>query len=155
MLNYWSIPIVFMWYLRHGDYNIYFSTKNCCSNVSMERTELRTLVIILDLTHLSAWEDLPLIWKHKYYLLEGGNLDVVYNWTDGIGGVAFNIVKWVGVYVAWKLELFLWCYTGLDVIYIWGVVLFLIGSNVFTIKSRQDRCSRGINCRWCMRSWRW
>ena len=68
----------------------------------------------------------------------------MYNWTDGIGGVAFNIVKWVGVYVAWKLELFLWCYTGLDVIYIWGVVLFLIGSNVFTIKSRRDRCSREL-----------
>ena len=51
------------------------------------------LVSILDFTLLEAWEDLPLIWKHEYYLPAGGNLVVVCNLTDGIGSVAFNGVK--------------------------------------------------------------
>ena len=57
--------------------------------------------MILDLTHLSAWEDSPWIWKHEYYLPAGDNLVVVCNLTDGLGSVAFNVVKWVGVDVAW------------------------------------------------------
>ena len=61
------------------------------------------LVIILDLTHLSAWEDLSLILKHKYYLPAGGNLVVVCNLTDEIVSLVFNGVKWVGVDVAWAL----------------------------------------------------
>ena len=61
------------------------------------------LVIILDLTHLVAWEDLPLIWKHKYSLPWGGNSVAMCNITDGIGGVAFNGVKLVRVEVAWTL----------------------------------------------------
>ena len=36
---------------------------------------------------------------------------------------------------------FLWCDTWVDVIYIWDVVLVLIVSNVYIIKSRRDRCS--------------
>ena len=64
-LNDWSIPIVFMWYLRCGDCGIPLSTKHSCSNVSMNRIESIALVIILDLTQLVAWEDLLLIWKHK------------------------------------------------------------------------------------------
>ena len=55
------------------------------------------LVIIPDLTHLAAWEDLSLIWEHKYSLPAGGNLVVVCNLTDTIGSVALNGVKWVGV----------------------------------------------------------
>ena len=69
----------------------------------MESIESMILVIILDLTHLAAWEDLPLIWKHKHYLPAGGNLVVVCNLTDAIDIVALNGVKWVGVYVAWTL----------------------------------------------------
>ena len=42
---------------------------------------------------------------------------------------------------------FLCCYTWLDFICIWGVVLVLIGSNVFIIKSRWDRCLCRITCR--------
>ena len=34
--------------------------------------------------------------------------------------------------------LYLWCYTGLDVIYILDFILVLIGSNVFIIKSRDE-----------------
>ena len=62
-----------------------------------------TLVIILDLTHLVAWEDLPLILKHKYSLPEENNLVVVCKLTDAICSVAFNGVKWAGMDVAWTL----------------------------------------------------
>ena len=62
-----------------------------------------TLVGIMYLKHLAAWEYLPLIWKHKYSLLEGGNLVVVCNFTDAIGIVAFNGVTLVGVEVSWTL----------------------------------------------------
>ena len=68
-----------------------------------ERIDLTTVVIILDLTHLAAWEDLPLIWKHKYYLPAGGNLVVVCNLTDTTDSVAVNVIKYVGVDVAWTL----------------------------------------------------
>ena len=61
------------------------------------------LLTILYLTHWEAWEDLPLIWKHKYYLPEGGNLVVVCNLTYAIGSIAFNGVKLVVVDVAWTL----------------------------------------------------
>ena len=33
-----------------------------------------TLVIILDLIHLTAWADLPYFRKHIYYLPTGGNI---------------------------------------------------------------------------------
>ena len=66
LLNYWSIPIVFMWSLRICDCNMPLSTTHCCSNVSIERTQPTVLIIILYLTNLAAWEDLPSIWKHIY-----------------------------------------------------------------------------------------
>ena len=69
----------------------------------MESIELMTVVIILDLTQLPSWEDLPLIWKHKYYLPAGNNLVGVCILTDEIGSVAFNDVNWAGVEVAWTL----------------------------------------------------
>ena len=50
---------------------------------------------------------------------------------------------------------FPWCYTWVDVICIWGVVLVLICSNVFIIKLRRGRCSFRITCRWCTGSWIW
>ena len=58
------------------------------------------LFIILDLTHLAAWDYFPLIQKHKYSLPAGGNLVVVCNSTGVIGGVAFYVVKWVVLDVA-------------------------------------------------------
>ena len=66
----------------------------------MERMELMTLVNIIDLTHLVDWEDLPLIWKHKYYLPAEGNLVVVYNLTYGTVSVSFNRVKRVDTEVS-------------------------------------------------------
>ena len=51
------------------------------------------LFIFLDLTHLAAWEDLPLIWKQKYSLPAGGNLVVVCNLKDAIVSVEFNGIK--------------------------------------------------------------
>ena len=58
------------------------------------------LFIIRDLKHWAALEDLPLIWKHKYYLPAGGNLFVVCNPTGAIGSASFNGVKRVVVDVA-------------------------------------------------------
>ena len=61
------------------------------------------LLIILYLKHCTEWEDFPLIWKHKYSLLAGGNPVVVCNLTYVIGSVAFNGVKWLVLDVAWTL----------------------------------------------------
>ena len=61
------------------------------------------LFSIRDFTHWAAWRDLLLIWKHKYYLLAGGNLNVVCNSTGAIVGVLFNGIKQEGVDVAWTL----------------------------------------------------
>ena len=36
------------------------------------------LLIILDFTHWAAWEDLPLIRKHKYILYQRGGGGVVF-----------------------------------------------------------------------------
>ena len=69
----------------------------------MDKIELMALVIILDLTHFPAWQDLSLFWKQKYSLPSGVNLVVVCNLTYAIVSVAFNGVKWVGVDVAWIL----------------------------------------------------
>ena len=155
MFNDWSIPTVFIWYSRRGDCNIPFLKKHCCSNVSMEKIESMALLIIRYLTHWSAWEDPPLIWKHKYYLPAGAIFLVVCKSIGAIVIVVFNGVKWVVMDVAWRLYIFLWCYKWGDVIYIWDVVLVLTGSNVFIIKLRRDRCSCQMTCRWCLRIWRW
>ena len=61
------------------------------------------LLIIRDLTHWTALEDLLLIWKQKYSLPVGGNVFVLCNSTYEIGSVALNGVKWVVVDVAWTL----------------------------------------------------
>ena len=66
--------MVYTLYFSCGDCNISFSATYCCSNVSIERTESITLVIILDLIHLAAWSDLPSFIKHIYYLPAGGNI---------------------------------------------------------------------------------
>ena len=52
---------------------------------------------IRDLTHWAAWEDLPLIRKHKYSLPGGDIFVVACNSTGTIGSVAFNGVKGVVV----------------------------------------------------------
>ena len=70
----------------HGDCNINFSRTHCCSNVSIERTESITLVIILDLIHLAAWSDLPSIIKHIYSLPTGGNI---------VGVLEVNLLEYV------------------------------------------------------------
>ena len=61
------------------------------------------LLIIRDLTHWAAWEDLSLIWTHKYSLPEGGHVFVVYSSIGAICIVAFNGDKKVVVDVAWTL----------------------------------------------------
>ena len=105
---------------------------------------------IRDWTQWAAWVDLLFIWKQKYSLPTGGNCFVLCNSTDAIGSVVINGVKRGGVDVAWTLWFFLWCYTWVDVIHIWGVVLVLIYSAVFIIKVRWDGFSCQIVCRWCM-----
>ena len=74
LLNDGRIPMVCTCYFSCGDCNIHFSTKNCCSNVSVEGTESINLVIILDLIHLVAWSDLPSFRKHIYSLPTVGNI---------------------------------------------------------------------------------
>ena len=59
------------------------STTHCCSNVSIERTESITLVIILDLIHLADWAFSPSFWENIYYLPTGGNI---------VGVCKFNIL---------------------------------------------------------------
>ena len=113
------------------------------------------LFIICYLTHWEAWEDVPLIWKHEYSLPAGGNCFVLCNSTGAISSVGINGVKRVVVHVAWTLYICLWCYTWLDVICIWGVVIVLIFGNFFVTKLRRDRCSCRITCRLCMIGWRW
>ena len=61
------------------------------------------LFSVRDLTHLSAWGDLLLIFKQKYSLPTGGNLVFVCNSTGAIVRLVFNGVKWGGVDVAWTL----------------------------------------------------
>ena len=75
----WSIPIFCTLSSRRGYCNIPLITTHCCSNVSIERTESMAVFIIRDLTHWWAWEDIMLIWKHKYYLPLGGNFFVLCN----------------------------------------------------------------------------
>ena len=152
--NDWSIPIVFIWYSRHGDCNIHVITTHCCSNVSIDRIEPMALLIILDLTHCAAWGYLRLIWKHKYPLPAGSNYFVLCKSTGAIVSVVSNSVKQVYVYMAWTLPPPLWCYKWVDVICILGVVLVFIGRNVFIIKLRWYGCLCWIVCRWCMRRWR-
>ena len=62
----------------------YLLERQCLSNLSIDRTESITLVIILDLIHLAAWSDLPSFRKHIYYLPTGGNI---------VGVLEFNILE--------------------------------------------------------------
>ena len=152
--NYWSISIVPIWYSRRYDCNIHLIKTHCCSNVSIDRIELTALFSIRDLTHWAAWGDLLFIWKHKDSLPAGGNCFVLCNSTGAICSVLFNGVKTRGCICGLKtVILFSWCYTWVDVIFIWGVVLVLIGRNIFIIKLIWDGCSCRIICRWCMISW--
>ena len=96
LLNYWSIPMVFTWYLKHGYCNIPLSTTRWCSNVSIQRTESITLVIIFYLIHLSAWAVLPSSWKHIYSSPTGVNIVVLFK---------FNVLTYVVVIqCAWLFE---------------------------------------------------
>ena len=61
------------------------------------------LLVIRDLTHWAAWEDLPLIYKHKYYLPDGGNCFVLFYSIGSIGSEMFNGVKRLVVDVALTL----------------------------------------------------
>ena len=84
LLKDWSIPMVSTLYFSHGDCNIHLIPTYFCSDVSVERTESITLVIILDLIHLTAWSDLPSFIKHIYYLPTGGNI---------VGVLKFNLLE--------------------------------------------------------------
>ena len=132
--NDWSIPIVFIWSWRRGYCNIPLITKQCCSNVSIERIESMALFVIRDFTHWASWEYLPLIWKQKYYLPAGGNCFVVCNSTGSIGSVAFNGVKRVFVNVSWTLYFFRrvtheWMSSIVEVLFLfWFLVISLLSS---------------------------
>ena len=78
---YGSISMVCTWSFSRGDCNIHFSTTHCCSNLSIERTESITLVIILYLIHLAAWSDLIYFIKNIYYLPTGGNIVDVFKFS--------------------------------------------------------------------------
>ena len=101
---YWSIPMVWTQSFSHGDWNITLSTTNCCSNVSIDRTESINLAIIFYLIHLAAWSVLPSFIKHIYYLPTGGNI---------VGVCSFNILEdvvaiicewWLGVEMVGMLK---------------------------------------------------
>ena len=89
----------------------------------------------LDLTHWTAWVDLMLTWKHKYYLPTGGNSVVFGNLSGARGKIAINGVKRGGVYVAWTLIFFFWGVTQEWILYVfemsdvfWITVLSLFSS---------------------------
>ena len=111
------------------------------------------LFIIRDLTHWEAWEDLPLIWKHKYYLPVGVNCFVCV--TQQVQWVVYCLMvsnKW---YLMWHQHCnFFRGFTHEWVPSVFEVFfLVLICGNVFIIKLRRDGCSCRITCRWCMGRW--
>ena len=61
-------------YYSRGGCNTPLSTTHGCSNLSIDRTESITLVVILDLIHLSTWSCLPSFRKHICSLPTGGNI---------------------------------------------------------------------------------
>ena len=63
---------------------------------------------ILDFSHLSAWGDLLLTWKHKYSLPTGDNYVDFVNSTGTRGKLVINGVKRGGVDVAWTLIFYFW-----------------------------------------------
>ena len=103
LLNYWSIPIVFTWYLRRCYYNIPLRTTHWCSNVSIERTESIKLFIFLNVIHLAVWEVVQSFWKHIYSLTTGGNFVVgcKFNKLAGVEGI--RCAWWFGVEVVGML----------------------------------------------------
>ena len=103
LINDWSIPMVCTWYFSRVYCNITLSTSHCCSNVSIEITESITLVIIVDLIHLTAWAVLPSLWKHIYYLPTGGNIVGVCNFNILADVVAIRFAWWLGVEVVGML----------------------------------------------------
>ena len=64
---------------------------------------------IRELIHWAAWGDLLSTWKHKYYLLTGGNCVVFDNSKGERGKVVINGFKRGDVDVAWTLIL---CFRG-------------------------------------------
>ena len=105
------------------------------------------LVIILDLTQLLAWEDLPLIWEHKYSLLTGGNLLVVCNSTDEIGSVAFNGIKLVGVdfsctlYFCFRFVTYDWMSSAFEMLLLFWLVVICLLSSLYEIYFRVELLS--------------
>ena len=92
------------------------------------------LLSIRDFTYWAAWEDLPLIWKHKYYLPSGVLFFVLCNSTGAIDSAVFNGVKLVVVYVAWTM-FFLrgstheWISDVVEVLFLFLVVLIYLLSS--------------------------
>ena len=118
----WSTTMVCTWYFNRGNCNIPLSTTHCCSNVSIERTESITLVIILYLIHLEAWAVLPYFWKHIYYLS---------NRVNNVGVFKFNILEDV---VAIRCE---W----------WLVVEMVVMLYIFFLLSQKTVCHHYL---WCL-----
>ena len=106
MLKDWSIPIVFTWYLIRCHFNMPLRTTHCCSNVSFERTESITLVIIIYLIHLTVWTVLPSFQKHIYSLLTGGNIIVVCKFNKFADVAAIRCAWSFGVEVVGMLHFF-------------------------------------------------
>ena len=111
LLNYWSIPIVFIWSLRRGDCDIPLSTIHCFSSVSIKISQPINLVIILDLTHLYAWEYLPSICKHIYVLPTGGKFVGVFKFKKIVDVAPIRCAWLFGVDLVGMLE---FCFLGVS-----------------------------------------
>ena len=83
--------------------------------------ESMALFNTLDFTHWSAWWDLMLTCKHKYYLPAGGNSVVFVNSIGTICKVVFNRVKQGSVDVAWTLIFFFWGVTQEWISYVFKI----------------------------------
>ena len=119
LLKDWSIPMVYTWYFSRGDFKITLSATHCCLNVSIERKEWITLVIILDLIHLAAWEVLPSFIKHIYSLLTGGNIVGVFKFNILEDVEEIRCVWWLGVKVVGMLWFFLVYHNTVCRNYLW------------------------------------
>ena len=118
------IPMICTWYFSRINCNIIFSTTHCSSNVSIERTESITLVIIIDLIHLVAWSYLPFFRKHIYSLLTGGNI---------VGVLEVNVLEVVEeIRCEWcfgveMILCYFFCFTRLHVVIVCDVCIILGG----------------------------
>ena len=159
LLKYWSTPIVFTLSLLRGDCHIPLIQTHCFSNVSTERTELITLLSILDLIQLADWAVLPLLWKHIHYFPTGGNIVVVCKFNKLTDVAAICCAWWFGVELVVMLKIssllfhktacynYLWCLIIMDGIFGTQTRIYLL-----FVSNRRDISYCWFNTWWCVRS---